>query len=205
MNARTFFAIFLLLNFQITYSNAQGLHQKKQSFGILMGFGKTPTNNFQTRFLSVTKPLGRFILPEIGLQFIQQNYTTPRLQTVSLKHCFFTTGLTFRKTIYTLHSHKKGSKYNAQAFELFATPEMALPFQKDEYFNQTRYSVKTGIGLFHLQQKGRATNAGLILKLEGYYRFVIPTKTTALVPQASEIGLQIRVLHLRSHTFYKRK
>lgn len=196
--------LLILLGGTVLFS--QGLHTQKQSIGVLTGFGKTTQADFQTRFFSVTKPLGNFFLPEIGLKWTQQNYTSPRLQIETAKQAFFTSGLTFRKTLFTLHRHKRGSKYNAQAFELFATPECALPFHSNDYYKGAYWSVKTGVGLFHLQQKGRSTHTGFIVKAETYYRFCIPSSTTkGILPQASEFGLQFRVLYLKSHTFYRTK
>lgn len=193
------FLLLFLTTCQI--GNAQYYVRTKKNFGIIGMYNLRPVNtdlnlSASTPFLQlgVCRQFGKYALPELGFSLaaptsIGQNPTFTGLFT----------GLQLRKNLFKINERKHGAKCKAELIECFITPEYRLNFNEARHQNDGQFSVRYGLGLYHVESGGSKRSRAWVTKVEVYHRNYFGGAQA--LPH--EFGLALRIQHFKTYDFLR--
>jgi hypothetical protein len=180
---------------------AQYYVRTKKNIGVIGMYNLRPVKtdlnlNTSTPFLQlgVCRQFGKYAVPEFGFSLaaptsIGQNPTFTGLFT----------GLQLRKNLFKINERKHGAKCKAELIECFITPEYRLQVNEARNASAGQFSVRYGLGLYHVQSGGSKRSRAWVTKVEAYHRNYFGGAQT--LPH--EFGLALRIQHFKTYDFLK--
>jgi hypothetical protein len=197
---KTVICTFILLGF-IYQSKAQYYVRTKKNIGILGMYNLRPEAKQQnlaatTPFLQLglCRQFGKYAVPEIGITLAAPSSTglDPTFEGLF-------TGLQLRKNLIKINQRKHGAKCKAELLECFVTPEYRYSLNDIRNSNQSQFSVRYGLGLYHVESGGSKRAKAWVTKVEAYHRTYIGG--TQDLPH--EFGIALRIQHFKTYDFLR--
>lgn len=169
--------VLIILCFSLNLIFAQNKRTKNSGVVCAYNFGKDNQRNPSFE-IKISKQIGKFLLPEIGLRFENEQFAT--------SFSAYTAALQFRKSLFKLSVRNKSGICKAEVLECFVTPEYYY-FQNSNRLNpQNQYAMRYGLSLYHLKTGGARNSKSWVTKLEFYNRTIFTT-------HQNELGIALRV------------
>ena len=184
---------FLFL-FSVLTAHLYGQHyiRTKKNLGVLGMYNLGQMNAIDPSYqFALCKQFGRYTLPELGVKAVSQE---SGLQINSLY-----AGVQFRKNLIKLNERKKGAKCKLEILEGFVTPEFNYYLSNTASAKPAPFSLRYGLGLYHVESGGSKRSRAWATKVEVYHRSYIQTSS----PYQQEFGVALRIQHFKTYDFLK--
>jgi hypothetical protein len=197
---KTLISTFIFLGF-FYQCKAQYYVRTKKNIGVLGMYNVRPETTQQdfastTPFLQLglCRQFGKYAVPEIGI-------TLAAPASAGLNPTFqgLFTGLQLRKILIKINQRKHGAKCKAELLEGFVTPEYRYNLNTIRNSNQQQFSVRYGLGLYHVESGGSKRAKAWVTKVEAYHRTYIGG--TQDLPH--EFGIVLRIQHFKTYDFLR--
>jgi hypothetical protein len=197
------FLFILLLAIQCQKISAQYYVRTKKNIGVIGMYNFSPVKtdlnlNFNTSMpflqLGVCRQIGKYALPELGLSL-----AAPTSFGQNPKFIGLFSGILLRKNLFKINERKHGAKCKAELIECFITPEYRLYFNEARHQNAGQFSVRYGLGLYHVESGGSKRSRAWLTKVEVYHRNYFNGAQT--LPH--EFGLALRIQHFKTYDFLR--
>jgi hypothetical protein len=186
------FTILLLIS--ISYSQLFGQYyiRTKKNLGVVGMYNVGSSNQLNPSYqFALCKQFGRYAVPEIGIK--AQSHVN------GLEINALYAGIQFRKNLVKLNERKKGAKCKLEMLEGFVTPEFNYYLAQSASSEQAPFSIRYGLGLYHVESGGSKRSRSWATKMEVYHRsYLDPT-----IPYRQEFGVALRIQHFKTYDFLK--
>jgi hypothetical protein len=197
---KTLICTFIFLGF-IYQSKAQYYVRTKKNIGVIGMYNLRPeaaqldlasTTPFLQ--LGLCRQFGKYAVPEIGITLAAPSATglNPTFEGLF-------TGLQLRKNLIKINQRKHGAKCKAELLECFVTPEYRYSLNEIRNTNQSQFSIRYGLGLYHVESGGSKRSRAWLTKVEAYHRNYMG----GVQAQPHEFGLALRIQHFKTYDFLR--
>lgn len=140
---------------------------------------------------ALCKQFGRYALPEIGFK--------AQSQVNGLEINSLYAGFQFRKNLVKLNQRKKRAKCILEILEGFVTPEFNYYLARNATAEHVPFSLRYGLGLYHVESGGSKKSRAWATKIEVYHRSYLHST----IPYQQEFGVALRIQHFKTYDFLK--
>lgn len=164
----------------------------KKNFGVVGIYNIGNVNRQEPSYqFALCKQFGRFVLPELGIKAESQ------VNGLAINALY--AGIQFRKNLVTLNKRKKGAKCIMEILEGFITPEFNYYLSRNTLAFQSPFSIRYGLGLYHVESGGSKRSRAWATKIEVFHRSYLHST----IPYQQEFGVALRIQHFKTYDFLK--
>lgn len=188
-----------MILFQVSVSS-QYYERNKQNLGISPGFSSGVKTNQKSFSLGISSQINRYLIPEITYRNTT-NFDERMANKFGSNLHFVSSGIQFRKRIFSTPSRKVRGICTKEFIELALTPEYHLllnPTQENQN-NKNVFALRTSLLFFRYKSGSSKARKAWSYKLEGYYRYGFGEQTNI----KKELGIQLRVTRFKVSNFLK--
>jgi hypothetical protein len=184
--------ILLLVSFFYGQLFGQYYVRTKKNLGVVGMYNIGSANQLNPSYqFALCKQFGRYAVPEIGFK------AESNLNGLDINALY--AGIQFRKNLVKLNERKKGAKCKLEMLEGFVTPEFNYYLSQSASSEQAPFSIRYGLGLYHVESGGSKRSRSWATKMEVYHRsYLQPT-----IPYRQEFGIALRIQHFKTYDFLK--
>lgn len=151
------------------------------------------TNSSTSMQLGLCRQFGKYFVPEIGMTI-----STPSIVKTPTFESLFT-GVQIRKNLFKINQRKVGAKCKSEVLECFLVPEYTYLWNMGRNIDQSKVSIRYGLGLYHLESGGSKQSRAWVTKIECYHRYQLGSRS--IFPH--EFGIGLRIQHFKTYDFLR--